>query len=202
MDGRPPLAYRASMTQKNDDRDRGGDPGLIPPDPGPARQGDGQEEIVPIETRWVRQRLRQAAEGFPAAGEDGDRLRAAVERLDETAAALREEIRQKAAYQAIASITSAVIGIAAFVVAASVPRLQLAGVAIAILELGSVFIFRNLQKRLARDLLVVAALEGRYRRDAGTADPGESGRLAGKIRAELETALGGPLPAAGPGPGR
>jgi membrane protein implicated in regulation of membrane protease activity len=175
-------------------------------DPEPARRGDGSEDIVPIETRWVRERMRRAAEGFPPAGEAAaggpesllDRMQEAVDRIDATAGEVREAIRQKAWYYAFGSLTSAVIGIAAFAIGASVavPLYQTIGVTIAILELGSVFVFRKLQKRLARDIIVVATLQGRYREEVEAARaPEEAERLAGRIRAELATALGDPLPA-------
>jgi len=198
------------MTELRDDhdRDRDGPQGFIPLDPGPARRDDGHEDIVPIETRWARELMRGAAGGFPAAGEcaAGDpealrsRLREAVDRIDATAAEVREAIRQKAWYYALGSLTSAVIGIAAFAFAAWAPRYQLPGVTIAILELGSVFVFRMLQKRLARDIIVVATFQGRYLEEVEAArSPEETERLAGRIRADLETALGGPLQAGAAG---
>jgi hypothetical protein len=171
-----------------------------------SEERDDPEEVMPIETRWVRDRLRlpevaALPESPPASTADaegiGDRVRAAAEAIAAAAGAAREEIRQRGWVYGFGSITSAVIGIAAFTVAVTVPAFQLAGVAIAVLELASIFVLRNLQRRLMRDFIAVACLEERYRKPLDEArTPDDMAKLGANIRAEMAVAAG-PLPAAG-----
>jgi hypothetical protein len=164
----------------------------------PSAPDPDQEQPAPrIETGWVRDRLRtpevdrflSEPYGETVAGNfDVLRVRVAraVERIGEVAADVHEEIRARSRVHALGSIISAVIAIAAFVVALTVPAIQGWMVLLAVAEFVSVMTFRFLQRRLLHDIFTVDDLGERYRPELEAARaPEDLHRLIDRIRREL-----------------
>ena len=157
--------------------------------------GDGPP--LAIRTRWVRERMRdpeverlldEARAKGPAAGFEALRepVARAIERIAGAARSTTEEIRRKAKLFAMASLTSAAIGVAAIFAALSLPAYAAPAMIIAAAELVSVVVLRTFQRRLASDLLAVAELEGGLtERLAAARTPGDLEALGGEIRREV-----------------
>ncbi len=167
---------------------------------GPDPSG-GEERPMPIRTRWVRERMRipdlERLLSEPAGARLGDnfdslrvRVAKAVDRIAETARSTSEEIRRRSQFLALASLSSAAIGIVAIFVSLYVREYSLPAGLIGMAELVAVLVLRTFHRRLASDLLAVGDLEVRFREDLEAArTPEDLSRLGERIRAEMAQAL-------------
>ncbi len=171
----------------------------------------GDHHLV-IRTRWVRQRMwipeleKLLSEAGGAAPGDAKALREqlsqAVELLQEITGAMGDEIRMAGRTHVMGILVSAMIGIAAVFIALSVPPYSIPAAIIAVLEIVAVFTFRFFQRRLARDLIALNDLAGRYGEPLNAAKNAEDlQKLKSRIRDEIAEALGAAELESGASPG-